>query len=66
MDLQDLNVAVAEIRGNVDRNTGRIQSGRCSKTVFPAGSHALPAAFLLWSSRVCRFPDGAEINGAGV
>ena len=24
MDLQDLNVAVAEIRGNVDRNTGRI------------------------------------------
>lgn len=25
MDLQDLNVAVAEIRGNVDRNTGRIK-----------------------------------------
>ena len=25
MDLQDLNIAVAEIRGNVDRNTGRIK-----------------------------------------
>ena len=25
MDLQALNVAVAEIRGNVDRNTGRIK-----------------------------------------
>lgn len=25
MDLQDLNVAVEEIRGNVDRNTGRIK-----------------------------------------
>lgn len=25
MDLQELNVAVAEIRGNVDRNTGRIK-----------------------------------------
>ena len=25
MDMQDLNVAVAEIRGNVDRNTGRIK-----------------------------------------
>lgn len=25
MDLQDLNVAVAEIRGCVDRNTGRIK-----------------------------------------
>lgn len=25
MDLQDLNVAVAEIRGNVDRNTGWIK-----------------------------------------
>ena len=25
MDLQDLNIAVTEIRGNVDRNTGRIK-----------------------------------------
>ena len=27
---------------------------------------AQPAAYLLWSSRVCRCSDGAEINGAGV
>ena len=26
MDLQDLNVAVAEIRGDVKRNTGRIKT----------------------------------------
>lgn len=25
MDLQDLNVALAEVRGNVERNTGRIK-----------------------------------------